>query len=45
MYPINILHVISKLPTVGVENQLLMALKNYDRMIEAMAEAFQFLHH
>lgn len=32
MQPINILHVISKLPVGGVENQLLMTLKNYDRM-------------
>lgn len=29
--PINILHVISKLPVGGVENQLLLILKNYDR--------------
>lgn len=31
MQPINILHVISKLPVGGVENQLLLTLKNYDR--------------
>lgn len=31
MKPINILHVISKLPVGGVENQLLMVLKNYNR--------------
>jgi glycosyltransferase involved in cell wall biosynthesis len=30
MQPINILHVISRLPVGGVENQLLMILKNYD---------------
>jgi len=32
MQPINILHVISKLPIGGVENQLLLTLKNYDRI-------------
>lgn len=32
MHPVNILHVISKLPVGGVENQLLTTLKNYDRM-------------
>lgn len=31
MHLLNILHVISKLPIGGVENQLLMVLKNYDR--------------
>jgi glycosyltransferase involved in cell wall biosynthesis len=31
MQPINILHVISKLPVGGVENQLFMILGNYDR--------------
>lgn len=31
MQPINILHVISKLPVGGVENQLLMILGKYDR--------------
>ncbi len=31
MQPINILHVISKLPIGGVENQLLLTLKKYDR--------------
>jgi glycosyltransferase involved in cell wall biosynthesis len=31
MQPINILHVISKLPVGGVENQLFMVLRKYDR--------------
>jgi len=31
MQPVNILHVISKLPVGGVENQLLMLLRKYDR--------------
>jgi glycosyltransferase involved in cell wall biosynthesis len=31
MKPLNILHVISKLPVGGVENQLLLTLRNYDR--------------
>jgi len=31
MHPINILHVISKLSVGGVENQLLMILKKYDK--------------
>jgi glycosyltransferase involved in cell wall biosynthesis len=31
MQPINILHVISRLPVGGVENQLLMILRKYDR--------------
>ncbi len=33
MSPLNILHVIPKLTVGGVENQLLMVLKNYDRKI------------
>jgi glycosyltransferase involved in cell wall biosynthesis len=32
MQPINVLHVMSKLPVGGVENQLLMTLENYDRI-------------
>jgi len=31
MQPINILHIISKLPVGGVENQLLLVLKKYNR--------------
>ncbi|WP_440871047.1 glycosyltransferase [Thermodesulfovibrio yellowstonii] len=31
MKPVNILHIISKLPVGGVENQLLMVLRNYNR--------------
>ncbi len=31
MKPVNILHIISKLPVGGVENQLFIVLKNYDR--------------
>lgn len=31
MQPINILHIISKLPVGGVENQLAMVVKRYDR--------------
>src|SRR4030065_1500760 len=31
MYPINILHVIAKLPVGGVENQLSMILRKYDK--------------